>query len=191
MIRRIAAALLLTALAWAPQQPGELLDEGTIAVHLLGREVGAEDYSLRRLDDRLVLTDHFSFVDRGGAISLDSQLELDSEFIPLRVTAVGRTYRFLQVDLDVEVADGVATISNLGETARVDVTDRIGLRSLVRELTLDYSVAKVPATETWIPHLHPGRHRRDEDPRRGRGAAPARADRRAVGPGFRAVPNGL
>jgi imidazolonepropionase-like amidohydrolase len=112
-----------TAAVAAPPDEG-IVDAGVITISLLGREVGRERYALRRTDDGLLLDDTFSFVDRGGEVGLETTLELSSDLTPRRLQATGRTYRFLEVEVDVEVEKGVATVNNLGATRTVQLPSR-------------------------------------------------------------------
>ncbi len=113
----VVCASSIVALA-APQNAGAV-ERGVISLQLLGRKIGAEHFELRRDGDNLLLTDSFSYVDRGGEVALESTLEMAPDYTPRRLRAVGRTYRFLQVDVEVEIGDGVATVTNLGETRSV------------------------------------------------------------------------
>ncbi len=99
-------------------------DAGAITLHLLGREVGTERYELERVAGGLVLRDHFSYVDRGGEVGLESTLELSADLTPRRLRSVGRTYRFLRVDVDIDVRDGVASVRNLGATQATPLPSR-------------------------------------------------------------------
>jgi imidazolonepropionase-like amidohydrolase len=116
--------LLLAVLSLASAREPAPAQDGALDIYLLGRRIGAETWQLDRNDDGVTLTDSFAFVDRGGEVALDSTLELASDLTPRRLRASGRTYRFLRVDVDITVADGVATVTNLGETARVPLPDR-------------------------------------------------------------------
>jgi hypothetical protein len=59
--------LAATALSLSPQQ---VVDSGTIRIHLLGHAIGAERYVLQSASGALALTDTFAFADRGGKIQL-------------------------------------------------------------------------------------------------------------------------
>jgi len=109
MVSILAAALL------AAQQPP--VDSGTIRIHLLGHAIGAERYALENVAGRLVLTDTFTFTDRGGKIQLASSMQLSRAFEPVQLTSIGRTYRFVNVDADVSVIKGKVHSRSLGDTA--------------------------------------------------------------------------
>ena len=108
MLSILAAALLAT------QQPP--VDSGTIRIHLLGHAIGAERYALENVAGRLVLTDTFTFTDRGGKIQLASSMQLSRAFEPVQLTSIGRTYRFVNVDADVSVISGKVHSRSLGDT---------------------------------------------------------------------------
>ncbi len=129
----------------APQR-GAVVDAGTIRLHLLGREIGRESFTLRRVDEGWVLSDQFAYVDRGGEVALDSTLELADDLTPQRLRAEGRSYRFLRVDVDIEIRTGprrdaaeavagdvaetvAATVANttLATVRNLDTTDSIEL----------------------------------------------------------------
>jgi imidazolonepropionase-like amidohydrolase len=117
----LLAATLLAAPPASAQQARIAADSGTIRLHLLGREVGRETYTLRRAARGLVLTDSFTFVDRGGRVQLTTSLAVEDDLTPVRLRAQGRTYRFLNIDVDVEVNAGLARVRSLGDTADVRV----------------------------------------------------------------------
>ena len=93
------------------------VDSGTIRIHLLGHAIGAERYALENVAGRLVLTDTFTFTDRGGKIQLASSMQLSRAFEPVQLTSIGRTYRFVNVDADVSVIKGRVHSRSLGDTA--------------------------------------------------------------------------
>jgi imidazolonepropionase-like amidohydrolase len=74
---------------------------------------------IRRDGDALALVDTFTFTDRGGRTQLASSFRFTPKFEPLHLRSVGRTYRFVNVDADITVADGRAIVRNLGDTTTV------------------------------------------------------------------------
>src|SRR6476661_10964353 len=78
-------------------------DAGTIRIHLLGHAIGTERYAIRGESGALVLTDTFEFTDRGGRVQLASSLRLTPTLEPISLHSSGRTYRFVNVDADVNV----------------------------------------------------------------------------------------
>jgi imidazolonepropionase-like amidohydrolase len=96
-------------------------DSATIRVHLLGHAIGSERYVFRPNDGALALTDTFEFIDRGGRVQLASSGRFTAALEPLRLHAVGRTYRFVNVDADVVVDGKRARVRNLDDSATIDV----------------------------------------------------------------------
>ena len=92
-------------------------DAGTIRIHLLGHAIGAERYTVRGEGNALVLTDTFEFTDRGGRVQLASALRLSSALEAISLRSVGRTYRFVNVDADVNVDGNRVHVRNLGDSA--------------------------------------------------------------------------
>ena len=97
-------------------------DSGSIRVHLLGHAIGTERYAIRSEGGAFALTDTFEFVDRGGRIQLASSLRFTPAFEPLHLRSVGRTYRFVNVDAEVDVEGRTARVRNLGDSANVSVS---------------------------------------------------------------------
>jgi len=87
-------------------------DSGTIRIHLLGHAIGSERYVTRSDGDARVLTDTFAFTDRGGRVQLVSELRHGRSFESLHLRSVGRTYRFVNVDADMEVPKGVFAVAS-------------------------------------------------------------------------------
>lgn len=97
-------------------------DSGSIRVHLLGHAIGIERYAIRSEGTVFALTDTFEFVDRGGRIQLASSLRFTPAFEPLHLRSVGRTYRFVNVDAEVDVDGRTARVHSLGDSASVRVS---------------------------------------------------------------------
>jgi imidazolonepropionase-like amidohydrolase len=128
-MKRLLPALLISLAASAmPTQGGDLIAADTVRVYLLGREVGAETYELRRTADGLLLTDEFGFVDRGGEVTLTSSLALAEDLTPRHLVSEGRTYRFLTVDTDVAIdvpveGPAIAHVRHLDASGDVEMPD--------------------------------------------------------------------
>ena len=91
-------------------------DVGTIRIHLLGHAIGTERYAIRGESGALVLTDTFEFTDRGGRVQLASSLRLTSTLEPISLHSSGRTYRFVNVDADVNVDGDRVHARSLGDS---------------------------------------------------------------------------
>lgn len=114
------AALIcfMSAPAFQAQVPE---DSATILVSHLERPIGRETYEMHSDGQDFVFTDELNLVERGGPLRVTSSLRLGPDFTPSRFRAKGKTYRFVNVDADVEITNGAARIQNLGETARVSL----------------------------------------------------------------------
>ena len=102
-----------------PEKAGN--DLGTLTVHLLGRRVGHETYALQRSDRGVRLSSNLDFIDRGSHVQLESELRTRRDFTPEAFRAKGQTYRFVNVDVDVAIANGRAAVRSLGDSAVVEV----------------------------------------------------------------------
>jgi imidazolonepropionase-like amidohydrolase len=102
-------------------------DTTTIQVFLLERPVGQETYTLEEDASRVLLGSNLDFVDRGGRVQLTSSLRLDSDLTPEHFIAKGKTYRFVDVDLDVDVSARTARVRSLGTDVRVPLPSRFFL----------------------------------------------------------------
>jgi hypothetical protein len=115
------AALCVSAIAGTALWPSLRAtpeEVGSIRVHLLGHAIGSERYSIR--DDAggaLALSDTFGFTDRGGPVRLVSALRLSSGLEPISLRSTGRTYRFVNVDADVNVDGNRVQVHSLGDSA--------------------------------------------------------------------------
>ena len=92
-------------------------DAGTIRIHLLGHAIGTERYAVRGENGALVVTDTFEFTDRGGHVQLASSLRLTPALDLLGFHSSGRTYRFVNVDVDVNVDGDRVHVRNFGDSA--------------------------------------------------------------------------
>ena len=119
--RGLAALLSIGGPLAAAQRSPTTVDSGTIRLHLLGHAIGSERYVIRADGVSIALADTFAFTDRGTRVELRSTLRLSRTFEPLHLRSVGRTYRFVNVDADVEVNDKRARVRSLGDTATIDV----------------------------------------------------------------------
>ena len=119
----IATAVLLSSRGGGPvvRFGAATPDSGSIRVHLLGHAIGSERYRIRPDGPALALTDTFAFTDRGGSVQLVATFRYTQRFEPLHLRAVGRTYRFVNVDADVSLEGGRAVIRNLGDSTAIDV----------------------------------------------------------------------
>ena len=104
-------------------QPKTVIDSATVVVYYIERPVGRETYRLESDGEDLVLHADFRYVDRGTAIGLSATLRTDSAFSPKRFRAEGRTYRFVNVNVDVEVDGSTLRVREDGAESQFDVPD--------------------------------------------------------------------
>ncbi|HEX7138709.1 MAG TPA: amidohydrolase family protein, partial [Vicinamibacterales bacterium] len=94
--------LAAAAVAAAGQSPSTI-EHGTLRLHYVQKPVGYERYTIDRDDGSLQLTSDFDFTDRGGRVQLAATLRTQADLTPIRFTAKGKTYRFVNVDSDIAV----------------------------------------------------------------------------------------
>lgn len=120
LIALVSASTLATgATPFDSPQNAATADSGTIRVHLLGHAIGRERYGTREDGGALVMTDSFSFTDRGGRIELATTFRYTPAFEAQYLRATGKTYRFVNVDAEVEVRNSRVMVRNLGDSTNV------------------------------------------------------------------------
>ena len=117
---KIALAFVL----WTALAP-ELVEEGTLRLYYLKLPLGHERYSLARDGDDLLLTSDFDFTDRGGRVQLAASLRMAGDMTPRRFEAKGKSYRFVNVDSEVTLESGSASVRVRGDTNRVSIPERV------------------------------------------------------------------
>ncbi|HJS73848.1 MAG TPA: hypothetical protein VJ921_06135, partial [Vicinamibacteria bacterium] len=115
--------LALVYLLWAALAP-EVVEQGTVRLFYLQLPLGQERYSLSRDGSDLLLTADFDFTDRGGRVQLATSLRMASDLSPKRFESKGKSYRFVNVDSEVALESGRATVRVREETRRVSVPER-------------------------------------------------------------------
>ena len=99
----LAGVLLLAGLAFQAAPPGA----GVIVISLLNRPVGVERFDLRSTPQGFELSANMDVTERGAKLQLASTLVTTTDFTPTRFTSKGKSYRFVNVDTDVDL--GVKT----------------------------------------------------------------------------------
>ncbi|HZP48281.1 MAG TPA: amidohydrolase family protein [Vicinamibacterales bacterium] len=105
---RAFLAFFAAALFVVPQAPSG--EHGMIRLHYLQKPIGVERYDLVRDDRGVSLTSDFDFTDRGGRVQLAASLQTAADLSPIRFTAKGKSYRFVNVDSDVRIDGATATV---------------------------------------------------------------------------------
>src|ERR1041384_773197 len=112
------AAVLVVALPDVPRaQSG--VERGTLRLHYVQKPIGFERYEITHDAAGLQVTADFDFTDRGGRIQLASTLLTRDDFTPIHFTARGRSYRYVNVDSDVTIERGTATVRADGPADKV------------------------------------------------------------------------
>jgi imidazolonepropionase-like amidohydrolase len=89
----------------------------TLLVHLLERPIGRETSEWRQDGQDLLFTSEMDLAERDSRLKVSSSLRLQSDLTPVRFRVTGNTYRFVNADLDVQIAKGEARIQNLGHAS--------------------------------------------------------------------------
>ena len=117
-------SLALPYLLWAALAP-ELVEEGTLRLYYLKLPLGYERYSLTRDGEDLLLNSVFDFTDRGGRVQLAASLRMAMDLTPRRFESKGKSYRFVNVDSEVTLEKGSASVRVRSETNRVSIPERV------------------------------------------------------------------
>jgi len=117
--------LILAHLLWAALSP-EPVEQATLRLYYLQLPLGYERYTLSRDGDDLLLTSDFDFTDRGGRVQLQASLRMEAaDLTPRRFEAKGKSYRFVNVDSEVTLEKGSASVRVRSETNRVSTPERV------------------------------------------------------------------
>jgi len=114
-------ALSLLVLSAVSVLTQSTIDSGTLLVSLINRPVGKETYELKAEGTGFSFTGDLDLTERGGRLQVSSALKLGADLTPTHFAAKGKSYRFVNVDTTIDVADGVAKVTNLGVTKSFEV----------------------------------------------------------------------
>ena len=95
----------------------------TFVLHYVQKPIGFERDELRESTEGLELTSDFDFTDRGGRVQLSSTLRTTSDLSPRFFRSKGQTYRFVNVDSEISIENGVATVRADGRQSRLRLPD--------------------------------------------------------------------
>jgi hypothetical protein len=106
------------AFGGASAQPNASIgaDAGEYRLYKFEQPIGGETWRLRRDGDLLVLTDTFSFTDRGTRVPLETTFRAASDLTPQSFDSKGRASRFAAVDVSLRVDRGSAMIRQARQT---------------------------------------------------------------------------
>ncbi len=96
----------------------------SLVVSLINRPVGSETFTEETDGTSTLYSSTLDLTERGSRLQVSSSLRLAADLTPSEFIVKGRSYRFVNVDAAVRVADGVATITNLGETKTLEAPRR-------------------------------------------------------------------
>ncbi len=114
----LAATLLLlgAGCAEAPSPARLETDSAVVRLYYIERPIGEERFTLRTDDGGLLLTAELDYTERGSRGQLTSSLAVAADYSPRHFRAVGNTYRFVNVDVEVEYGDAAVHVRNLRDT---------------------------------------------------------------------------
>jgi imidazolonepropionase-like amidohydrolase len=116
---RIACTVAALAMLGWPQAAAGPIERGTLRLHYVQKPIGYERYEIVRDGDALKLTSDFDFTDRGGRVQLAATLRTTTDFTPTLFQAKGKSYRFVNVDSEVNVDGSDARVRADGAEYRV------------------------------------------------------------------------
>jgi imidazolonepropionase-like amidohydrolase len=116
-----AGAVVLGAMAALSAQPFQSDTATTLRVSLIERPIGIERSTLRPAGEGWAFESSLDLTERGGRLQLSSSMTLDAALAPTAFRASGRTYRFVPVDADVQIANGRAQVGHLGTQTTIDL----------------------------------------------------------------------
>ena len=118
-VRLIFAALLAASTITFPLSDTIPTERGTLRLHYVQKPIGYERYEIVKDADGLTLTSDFDFTDRGGRVQLASTLRTRTDFTPFAFKASGKSYRFVNVDSEARIENGLAIVKADGAESRV------------------------------------------------------------------------
>jgi imidazolonepropionase-like amidohydrolase len=112
----LAVGMTLGLIAAGIQDP---VERAVLRLHYVQKPIGYERYEIAHEGDVLTMTSDFDFTDRGGRVQLAATLRAKADFTPLSFKTQGKSYRFVNVDSDVQVEGAGALVKADGSKTRV------------------------------------------------------------------------
>ncbi len=114
----VAVPLLLLGggCAEAPSSVGLEPDSATVRVFYIERPIGEERFTLRAEEAGLRLTAELEYTERGSRGRVTSSLAVADDYSPRHFRAVGNTYRFVNLDVEVEYGDSTVYVQNIRDS---------------------------------------------------------------------------
>ena len=107
----------------ARQAAGATTESGTYRLYKFEQPIGDETWRIARDGDAIVLTDTFSFTDRGSVVPLASTFRAAADLTPRSFESKGRSSRFSTVDVSLRVDRDSAMIRQ-GQQTREEATPK-------------------------------------------------------------------
>ena len=109
-LHRVFVLLLLFFPAAAFGHNSPQAETGKFRLHKFEQAIGEEDYTITPAGQTLTLKDDFKFTDRGSTVPLSATLATSDSFAPESFTIKGKTSRISDIDTEIMIADGEASI---------------------------------------------------------------------------------
>src|SRR5271157_4386350 len=100
--------VLIPAVAFAQSAPQP--ESGKFRLHKFEQAIGEENYTISPEGSSLKLKTDFKFTDRGSEVPLAATLTTSDSYVPQSFTIKGKTSRFSNIDSDITISGGKATI---------------------------------------------------------------------------------
>ncbi|HTV64584.1 MAG TPA: hypothetical protein VMD98_03210, partial [Bryocella sp.] len=108
--RRFLALLLIAFPVFLSAQNAAQPESGKFRLHKFEQAIGEENYTLTPDGNSLNLKTDFKFTDRGSTVPLDATLRTSDNYVPESFMIKGKTSRVSNIDTEVTIAGGNATI---------------------------------------------------------------------------------
>jgi imidazolonepropionase-like amidohydrolase len=118
----VIAVVVGAGAAMLAGQPAPAPGELTYEIRLIERPVGFERVRITKETYGQRLESQFDIVDRGTPIAVKALFMAGPDFAPLAAEIIGKTYRFVNVDLSVLVENGRASIRHRGQSSATPVS---------------------------------------------------------------------
>jgi imidazolonepropionase-like amidohydrolase len=112
----VLAAAAVSTRAAQVNQTTSAGQASTVLVHLLERRIGHEKFDIRQEGGDLVFSSEMELAERESRLKVSASLRLQADLTPLRFRVSGSTYRFVNVETDVQVTKDQARIQSFGQT---------------------------------------------------------------------------
>ena len=96
--------------------PGAQTPAAQIRLFLIERPIGVERATIASTVQGRTLTSEVEIVERATRLSLTSTLSVVPDLTPTHFRSQGRSYRFVTVDAEVTIDDGIARVTSMGAT---------------------------------------------------------------------------